>query len=523
MPNSQPYLLFFFVLGIFIGDILHLTVSPWLWLAAVTVAVVICFIFRKTDTMVSSLALFTATIFIGAADIASSWSLSERELPQKAVNYQAAIISTPTRTANGRYWRCDIVTTNLPNTYKLKATFQSLPIQPDAKTRGLQITSRWQMPADYPGQSFSYADYLRRHDYAGTTFIPDGDFRPIAECTYYTWFEKAKTETLIMFSRLQASLVNTLLPRTSDTTTASPYTAGQDRAEALIAAMTIGDRSRIDKEQRDDYSAAGAAHILALSGMHASIFVMLITFLLMPFGRNFQRAITFIFIWTFVFIAGCPISLIRVAVMLSILILRQTAGVTYHGMHALLFAFFIILLFSPQSLFDVGFQLSFTAVFFILLTLRLLETLRSPQGKKKRTIAGKLRHKAATLIAVTMSAQLGTTPLVLYHFGYFPTYFLLTNIIVGALATMLLAMSLLTLMISAIVTAINGNPTECVGIPVRLAAEMMDDTIHHIASLPHAQLHWDINFVRCLLLYTIILSSYYALNAACRTYTAGRK
>src|SRR5690606_1633978 len=119
--------------------------------------------------------------------------------------------------------------------------------------------------------------------------------------------------------------------------------------------------------------------------------------------------------WGYAFIAGLPVSVVRAAIMLSIFCLGEAfhrEGFSYNSLAA---AAFFILVFDPMNLFDVGFQMSFLSVFAILFFKPKLDTLYTPS---RRSFL-----KIRDLFTLSLSAQLGVFPLVLYYFGTFPTYF----------------------------------------------------------------------------------------------------
>ena len=149
-------------------------------------------------------------------------------------------------------------------------------------------------------------------------------------------------------------------------------------------------------------------------------------------------------------------------------------------LNTLFFAASTILLISPQSLFDVGFQLSFTAVFFIRLFSRCF------WSRIDKDTFNLHRKKLAffNILLVSFAAQLGTLPLILYHFGQFPVYFLITNMFIGIFATIILSLGVLTIAISFIPYI---YPL-CQKILI-FAASSMNDFIHFMASLPCSIVH----------------------------------
>ena len=155
---------------------------------------------------------------------------------------------------------------------------------------------------------------------------------------------------------------------------------GGDEAYAVVAAMTLGDKSALTKDLREVYSVTGASHVLALSGLHLGIIYALLS--LFTVGRRWQvatQALVIVSIWAFVFLVGMPVSVVRAAIMLTVYALMSLGHRDRMSLNVLAFTAILILLFHPRSLYDVSFQLSFAAVASILLFLPLMEALFPPK------------------------------------------------------------------------------------------------------------------------------------------------
>ena len=216
---------------------------------------------------------------------------------------------------------------------------------------------------------------------------------------------------------------------------------------AVVAAMTLGDKSQLTKELRDTYAISGASHILALSGLHLGIIYTLLSLLLSR--RRWQvlsQVVIIVCIWLFVFLVGMSASVVRSAVMVSIYALLSLGHRDKLSVNTLAFAAIVMLLFNPKSLFDVGFQLSFMAVLAILLFYPLFESVWSQQF----LFGHRLFRWLWTTLAVSCAAQIGVAPLIAYYFGRISCYFLLTNLVVVPAATLILYLSLLVLLIPSL-------------------------------------------------------------------------
>ena len=201
---------------------------------------------------------------------------------------------------------------------------------------------------------------------------------------------------------------------------------------AVVAAMSLGDKSQLTKELKDTYAVSGASHILALSGLHLGIIYTLLSLLLSH--RRWQvvsQVVIIVCIWLFVFLVGMSASVVRSAVMFTIYALLSLGHRDKMSVNILAFAAIVMLLFNPMSLFDLGFQLSFMAVLAILLFYPLFESVWSQ--------AFLLDHRIFRWLWMML--------LIAYYFGRFSNYFLLANLVVVPAATLILYLSLLVLLI----------------------------------------------------------------------------
>ena len=197
---------------------------------------------------------------------------------------------------------------------------------------------------------------------------------------------------------------------------------------AVLSALTIGDKTELSDSVRESYSVAGASHILALSGLHIGLLYTLLFFILKPIARrgNIGRAIRsvllLILLWAFAFFTGLSPSVVRSVSMFSILAMADMVGRQPLSLNTLAAAAWLMLFCNPAWLFDVGFQLSFLAVASILLIQKPIYHLITVKGRIGKYIWG--------LMSVSVAAQIGTAPLVMFYFSRFSVHFLLTNLVV---------------------------------------------------------------------------------------------
>ena len=213
-------------------------------------------------------------------------------------------------------------------------------------------------------------------------------------------------------------------------------------AYAVLAAMSLGDKSALSRDVKDTYSVSGASHVLALSGLHLGIIYMLLSMFL-PRRRwpALSQLLIVLMIWAFVFLVGMSVSVVRSAVMLTLYGLLSIGNREKMSINALAFTAIAMLMWNPAWLFDVGFQMSFMAVLAILLFVPLFDDVFPAEYL--------MEHRwlkwAWGMVAVSCSAQLGVAPLIAFYFGRFSTYFLLTNFIVVPAAMLILWLSIVVL------------------------------------------------------------------------------
>lgn len=141
-----------------------------------------------------------------------------------------------------------------------------------------------------------------------------------------------------------------------------------------------------------------------------------------------------------------PVSVVRSALMLSLYALLSLGHRDRMTVNTLAFTAIVLLVINPQSLFDVGFQMSLMAVFAILLFVPLFEMVFSQQYLMDH----RLLKWIWSMLSVSLAAQLGVAPLIAYYFGRLSTCFLLTNFIVIPAATLILYLSLVVLVIPSL-------------------------------------------------------------------------
>jgi competence protein ComEC len=202
---------------------------------------------------------------------------------------------------------------------------------------------------------------------------------------------------------------------------------------ALVAAITLGQKSMLDPEQKINFIKAGVMHIMAVSGLHAIILSLFVFNLLFFMKRRFnilRIIITILILWAFAFVTGLTPSVLRATLMFSFLQGGKLMKRPANGINSVLASAFFLIIIKPSVIFDAGFLLSYSAVIYIICFYNDFYLILH----FKNWLADKIWQSAA----VTIVAQAGTLPLTIMLFNRFPTYFILANITIVPISNLLI-------------------------------------------------------------------------------------
>lgn len=335
--------------------------------------------------------------------------------------------------------------------------------------------------------SFDYRTYLLRQGIIGTAYVNRYDVHP---CPPHT-------------EPLQKRLYQRL---------SEAGLAGDELA--TVGALTLGYKEELDPELRHRFQASGAAHVLAVSGLHTGIIYALLLGLLTlggrmrplyenRIGRWVIGCIIIAGLWGYAWLTGMTPSVVRAVIMMTLL---QVGWMCYRqvlSLNSIAAAAVLILLFRPLDLWSVSFQLSFTATFAIVAIGSLFQrmlTIKKP-GKWHIVVT-----YIVGIIAVSIAAQVGTLPLTIYYFGQVSTYFLLTNLLVLPLVTVLVPCGLISLLLGGTVCGLwFSKLTWCL-------AWLMNHSVGWIESLPGSTFPASANGWMVAIYYTIFLLLCWVVN-----------
>ncbi|MEX2588637.1 MAG: ComEC/Rec2 family competence protein, partial [Chitinophagales bacterium] len=212
-----------------------------------------------------------------------------------------------------------------------------------------------------------------------------------------------------------------------------------DKAFEVAASLLLGYREKLDNETIRAYSASGAMHVLAVSGLHVGIFYWILNHLLffLNTGRRKKQlkiVLLILIIWAYAFLTGLSPSIQRAALMFSLIGIAQNINRSSGIYNSIVASAFILLCINPYLLMEVGFQLSYSALLGIIAI--------QPILYKQIYIENKVLDWIWAISCVSIAAQLATFPIGLLYFHQFPVYFMVSNLVVIPAAMLLLPMGL---------------------------------------------------------------------------------
>lgn len=308
-----------------------------------------------------------------------------------------------------------------------------LNIQNDSLHHALQVgnsllikgTLTKNNPPNNPNQ-FDYGKYLENKQIYAQLYADVNEIKIGSEIEKNIWYYSSQLRTRII-RNLEKNNFN--------------------KTELNVAiALIMGQQQDISPDIIRDYQYAGAVHILSVSGLHIGFILLFVTFILKPIPNtkrgSFIKLITILIsLSMFGIIAGLAPSVVRSVTMFSFVAIGNHLRRSVNIYHTLLVSVLLILLFEPSFLFDVGFQLSYIALFFIIWLQPLLSSTWKPKYKVSKYIWD--------ILTVSFAAQIGTLPLSIYYFHQFPGLFFITNLIIIPLLSIIMILGVLVMLLAA--------------------------------------------------------------------------
>ncbi|HSQ47792.1 MAG TPA: ComEC/Rec2 family competence protein, partial [Lutibacter sp.] len=216
---------------------------------------------------------------------------------------------------------------------------------------------------------------------------------------------------------------------------------------AVVNALLLGQRQNLTSELQQSYIGAGAIHILAISGLHIGIILLILTAVFKPIhyfkqGKFAASIMIITILWMYAIIAGLSPSVVRAVAMFTAIAIAMQVNRPSSTYKTLIISMFFLLLFNPYYLFEVGFQLSYLAVFSIVWIQPKLYHLWKPKFW--------FLDKTWQLLTVSLAAQIGVLPLSLYYFHQFPGLFFVSNLVIIPILGIILTAGILIIILSVL-------------------------------------------------------------------------
>lgn len=253
---------------------------------------------------------------------------------------------------------------------------------------------------------FDYRNYLKKQQIQHQLFTKKNEYKVLA-----------KNNTMVGMAEQLIAIINLKLV---------PYAIAKEEL-AIINAFLLGDRQDVSNYLMESYINAGAIHIMAISGMHFGILFLILNALLKPIerfknGKIWKMFLIVLLLWMYALIAGLSGSIVRAVLMFSIFAIAINLYKLTNIYYTLIVSLLILLLLNPYFLFEVGFQLSYVAVFSIIIFQPIFQSIWVPKNRFVMFYWD--------IFTVSLAAQIGVLPISLFYFHQFPGLFMLTNFVI---------------------------------------------------------------------------------------------
>jgi competence protein ComEC len=356
-------------------------------------------------------------------------------LHQKAIFDKPHLVSVILReklkstSKNDRYVAIVNKIDNIKSSGRIILNFRKNSLNPTFEIgNALQILGRlYKNSVSKNPSDFDYSKYLENKQIYAQLYADKSQIRIGSQSAKDIWYYTAK---------LRSKIIQNLEKNDFNTTELN-----------VAVALIMGQQQDIAPEIVRDYQYSGAVHILSVSGLHIGFILLFVTFVLKPFPNTKKGAfIKLIIILTslllFGVVAGLAPSVVRSVVMFSFVAIGNHLRRRVNIYHTLLVSILLILLFQPTFLFDVGFQLSYLALFFIVWLQPVLSKTWLPRNRIIKFFWD--------ILTVSFAAQIGTLPLSIYYFHQFPGLFFVTNLVVIPLVSVIMILGVVVMVLATL-------------------------------------------------------------------------
>ena len=418
--NKQPLLLMLlcYVLGIFFCDLIPTSIHQTVFLMSFALVFTMLSFFKvKILKELKNYSL--GFLFFSVGVFSHYWHSKKSEIPNFQGKQTVVFQINKKLNSNKKYRKYEVLAKAEGN--EINAILYVPKEEKQLDFKNYYQTKVYINKVESPKNDFQfdYAKYLARKGIYYQSFATDEILE--APKKTLTISEKIRQERLEILNTIDGSK----LPK---------------REREFLKGIILADRTEMDAEMVSDFSKSGLVHFLAISGTHLAIIFWLILYLLKPiFPAKFRKipiVLSLLFIWSFTIFIDYGSSVVRSCLMItayySFVLLQRKPDL----LHAMAIAGFAILIFDTHQVFDVGFQLSFIAVFGIFwLNEPILKNLPRPKNK--------IQDFLFNVISVSLAAQIATLPLVIFYFHQYSFLSIVANVIIVPFSEIIIIFSLL--------------------------------------------------------------------------------
>jgi competence protein ComEC len=275
-------------------------------------------------------------------------------------------------------------------------------------------------------------------------------------------------------------------------------------AVAVASALLLGYRADLSGDTLQTYSKTGTIYVLTVSGAQLAAIYFLLSFSLSflsrhKYGKNLRAIIIIGVLWYYALLTGLSPAICRALVVVSMMVIGRTYNRYINTLNLLAASAFVLLLYDPFFITEVGFQLGYLAVAGLIIF--------RPIVYQWLVFKNRLADKIWNLCAISISAQVVTFPLTIFYFHQFPVYFLVSNLLVVIPVAIIMYSGILYLLLPQIAVI-----SSALAYFIEHSILIMNKMLTFIQQFTFTSIDkiW-INYIEYLLLYVIIISLFYFL------------
>lgn len=419
--NKQPLLLMllYYVAGIFFYEFLQISIHQSVFLIGFAFVLMVLSFFKITIFFKELRNYSLGFLFFSVGVFSHYWHSRKPEIPNFEGKQTIVFQLNKKLNSNKKYRKYEVLAKVEEN--EINAILYVPKEEKQLDFKNYYQTKAYLNKVTSPNNDFQfdYAKYLARKGIYYQSFATDEILETSKKSLAIS--EKIKQKRLEILNNIDESK----LPK---------------KQKEFLKGIILADRTEMDAEMVSDFSKSGLVHFLAISGTHLAIIFWLILYLLKPiFPAKFRKipiVLSLLFIWSFTIFIDYGSSVVRSCLMItayySFVLLQRKPDL----LHAMAIAGFAILIFDTHQVFDVGFQLSFIAVFGIF-------WLNEPILKNLPRAKNKIQDFLLNVISVSLAAQIATLPLIIFYFHQYSFLSILANIIIVPFSEVIIVFSFL--------------------------------------------------------------------------------